>query len=252
MKTLTRQITRPEQLTPRQRQRFVEEYLLDNDVGAAAQRAGIPAPIAASILGKPKTQHAIRDAKAERISRTQIYADEVLRRWYMLSTADVREIVAVLRVNCRHCCGVDHHYQFTADELRLRRMKGKPFDDHGGDGFNPWGDPHPDCTECGGEGVPTVWIADSRTLSPGAAMLYDGVEEQKEGMFRVKMRDRGYADQMVAAHLGIGPRRGGGVTVNGEQQGDVEISIRLVKPEPVDGAPPPVRVIDMPAIGSAD
>src|SRR6266851_4740816 len=81
------------QLTPRQRDSLVEEYMLDLDIAAAAQRAGIPAGDAIRLLADANTQRAIRLAKAHRASRTEIYSDEVLRRWYMLATADARELV---------------------------------------------------------------------------------------------------------------------------------------------------------------
>jgi hypothetical protein len=58
--------------------------------------------------------------------------------------------------------------------------------------------------------VPQVWVADTRHLSPAAALLYDGVEVSRDGSMRIKTRDRGWADQMVAAHLGIAVRGGSG------------------------------------------
>jgi phage terminase small subunit len=210
-----RALTTKDSYDPVKLNRFAEEYLLDLDPAQAALRVGLPEHHGARILARPDVQTKVRLARLRRQSHTEIYADAVLRRWWQLATADAREITSVHRVNCRHCHGHDHRYQFTVDELRTARQRheiaqrelppgtGTPFDDLGGDGFDVWGDPDPECTECGGKGLPQVWVADMRQLSPGAVLLYDGVDVSRDGTIRVKHRDRNWADQMVAGHLGI-------------------------------------------------
>jgi len=201
--------------------RFAEEYLLDCDPAAAAERCGLEPVYGSLLLGRHDVQTKLRILRNRAQSHTEIYADAVLRRWWQLATADPRELTGVHRVNCRHCHGIDHRYQHTVDELRTARQRHEieqrrlperdrvPLDELGGDGFDPWGEPHPECTECGGRGLPQVWVADTRHLSPAAALLYEGVEVSRDGSMRVKMRDRGWADQMVAAHLGIAARGSG-------------------------------------------
>lgn len=68
-------------LTPKQ-QRFVEEYLVDLNATAAAQRAGYSAKTAAQVgyqlLQKPAVQEAIQAAMADRAKRTGVTQDRVV------------------------------------------------------------------------------------------------------------------------------------------------------------------------------
>jgi phage terminase small subunit len=81
-------------------QRFVDEYLIDLNATAAAQRAGYSARTARAIgaenLTKPAIIAAIDSAKAERAARLEVRADDVLR-----------ELIAIVRTNPSH---------FTVDE----------------------------------------------------------------------------------------------------------------------------------------
>lgn len=227
--------------------RFVQEYLVDLDVDLAAPRAGIAPMVARGLLQAKRIQDAIARERRGRLGRTQIYGDEVLRRWWQLATADVRELTQVRFVNCRYCWGIDHRFQYRDHELQeaLARHRaseaGLPpenrtaFDDLGGGGFNGQADPcrgldwasraiahggDPDavaamvnaeraghvessCPACDGEGVETVWVADSRTLSPAAAVLFNGVKISKDGRVEIQVRDRDKAHDRVAQHLGL-------------------------------------------------
>ncbi len=181
-------------------------------------------------------QAAIQIAKARREGRTEIYADEVLRRWWLLATADARELTQVRRVNCRRCWGRAHQYQFRDNELieaemahdamqvKLEPREKTEFNDLGGGGFDGFAEPcrgptavdrlldmgaqvettsDHDCPACDGMGEVTVWVNDSRHYSPAGAILYDGVRVSKEGTIEVKHRDRDHAMEMVAKHLGM-------------------------------------------------
>lgn len=194
---------------------FVQEFMLDRDPGAAASRAGLPRDRGRELLCKVSIKAALQALSLSRSARTSIYSDEVLRRWWLLATADARELVQLRRVCCRHCYGFDHQYQFTADELRreqrnhelnqreLPEPKRRPFDDLGGDGYDGTKPPVAGCTECFGEGVLSVYLADSRSYSPAAALLFDGVKVTAQGSIEVKMRDRQHALDQVAEHLGM-------------------------------------------------
>src|SRR5690349_6082200 len=129
--------------------RFVDELLLDLDPEAAAYRAGLrPAERGRVLIDKPAVRGAVQLALQRRSIRSEAQSDEVLRRWWVLATADARELAHVRRVNCRHCYGIDHRYQFTQDELRraqqdheilqrkLPEKQRRPFDDCGGDGYD--------------------------------------------------------------------------------------------------------------------
>ena len=195
--------------------RFVEEYSIDLNVEASSARAGITVDQGFALLRKRHIQTALAVARRQRSDRTMLYADEVVRRWWLLAHADAREFGAPRRVNCRHCRGLDHRYQFRDNELNeavaahRAKMMHKPqedrveFDDQGGGGFNGTMDPMPDCPNCDGEGVVSVYIPDSRTWSPGAVMAFDGVEVSRDGSYKIKIRDRSHAADRVAEFMGV-------------------------------------------------
>jgi phage terminase small subunit len=68
-------------MTPKQC-RFVEEYLVDLNATAAAERVGYKSAskMGPRLVGKSSIQAAIQEAQAERAVRVQITADFVLRR----------------------------------------------------------------------------------------------------------------------------------------------------------------------------
>lgn len=80
-------------LTPKQA-RFVEEYLVDLNASAAAERAGYSPRTAYSIggqlLAKPEVAAALEAAKAARSERTAITADRVLEELGRIGFSDVR------------------------------------------------------------------------------------------------------------------------------------------------------------------
>lgn len=66
-------------LTPKQ-QRFVDEYLVDLNATAAAERAGYHPKMAAKLVAKGSIQAAIQAAQADRAKATELTAEYVLRR----------------------------------------------------------------------------------------------------------------------------------------------------------------------------
>lgn len=194
--------------------RFVEEYLIDLDHRGAAARVGLPPARGSSLLASPRVQEAISLAKRRRASRTQIYGDYAVQRVHALATADPREIVEIRRVNCRHCHGIEHAYQFRdleyrqalsehrAAQDRLHNNERVPFDELGGAGFKGNAPPNPDCPNCDGEGVLSVLVKDSRNYSPNALLLFDGLKYGAGGSIEVKFRDRSWAEGMLLRHAG--------------------------------------------------
>lgn len=248
----------PRHRTPEQRQhfalsisdrRFVEEYLLDLNARAAGVRAGLAPNVGSFLLGQQRIQFALERERAKRQTRTEIYADEVLRRWWLLATADVRELVQLRRGACRHCYGIDNQYQFTKNELRRAVQRHQQmqldrripeanwvsFNDLGGDGYDATKTPAKDCTECFGVGLPLVWLADSRDYSAAAAVLYDGVKVSKDGTVELKLRDRSAALENVAKHLGMLVQRQAIVTIDPTQLSDEQLDTVLRQFAVLDG-----------------
>lgn len=205
-----------DKLTPKQ-EMFIKEYLVDLNATQAAIRAGYKentsAAIGAENLIKPKIKEEIDKALAERSERTEIKADDVLRYWHDIATADPNEIIHLRRVCCRNCYGTGHQYQWRDKEeyqqaVAWAEKSAKEGEtpaipsDAGGYGFNKLSKPSPDCPYCWGEGHMEIHAEDTRLLSPKAKLLYAGVKQTRDG-FEVKMRDQDKAMENVARHLGM-------------------------------------------------
>jgi phage terminase small subunit len=208
------------ELTPKQ-QRFVDEYLVDLNATQAAIRAGYNAKTAqvqsSRLLSNVMVGAAISAAQAARSERTQVTADEVLKRLWSMATADANELVEFRRRCCRHCYGEGFGYQLTEREMDQRRSDAevawnarknkKPtdiftLDELGGTGFDARKSPNPDCPECFGDGIGASHFKDTRALSPAARQLYAGVKQTKEGI-EVKLHDQLNALVNVGKHLGM-------------------------------------------------
>lgn len=218
--------------------RFVDEYLIDADVEAAAKRAGFPEYAASKLWSRKEIRASVQIQQRRRNERVEVQQDYVLRRWLQVLEADPRELSEHWRVACRHCWGHDHRYQWSDHELReaqlkhelqQRRIKSEEdrveFDDLGGDGYTILKDPMrgedwvefvlrrnipiPDpeanaphtCPACWGFGIPHIMFHDTRTLSPAAALLYKGVKVTPGG-YEIMTRDQEPTEQLVARHQG--------------------------------------------------
>lgn len=88
--------TEDDGLTPRQR-RFKEEYLVDLNATQAAIRAGYSEATASQLgyqlLQNHSVKAAIDAALAERVVRTRITSDNVLRELYRIASADPRRVM---------------------------------------------------------------------------------------------------------------------------------------------------------------
>lgn len=192
-------------------QKFVNEYCIDLNATQAAIRAGYseanPSEIGYQLLQKPSVLEAIAERQADIAAAAGVTAEAVLRKWWEIATADHNELAQVRRVNCRHCYGVGNGYQWTqieySDAVAVAVRDGKPAPDGmGGFGFDPNGEPHPDCTECGGDGVEVVRVADTRKLKGAARRLYAGVKMTNAGP-QVLTNDQGAALVNLARCMGM-------------------------------------------------
>lgn len=168
---------------------------------------------------------------AEIRKRAGVNTDDMLRRLWGMFTADARELVEHVVEACRYCHGIDGLYQRTDTELRRDRLdhavsgrqridgvyvskrklakndpaasdEPPPFNEQGGGGFDPHKPPNEHCGSCHGYGVTRAVFKDTRLLSPAAALLYQGVEETKEGL-KVRFIDQLAAFEKIAKHVGF-------------------------------------------------
>lgn len=142
---------------------------------------------------------------------------QILEIWQDIATADPNELSSNLRRCCRHCYGRGHHYQWKdkaefayvlGQALKSKPAKGeKPQplpSDEGGYGFNFTFRPHPECTECRGEGHLDTFFADTRTLSRKGRRLFAGIKQTQNGM-QVMTRDQDAALANLAKFYGMTP-----------------------------------------------
>lgn len=197
-------------LTPKQR-RFVNEYCVDENATRAAIRAGYSengaGQTAHNLLKITEIQEAIAERMEELAVAASITPEWVVGQWAKIATADPNSIVQVRRTCCRHCHGFGHQYQWTRAEYSAAVDKavdfGKPAPDGmGGFGFDLNAEPHPDCPECGGEGMETVHIADTRKLKGSAKVLYAGAKQTRNGI-EILTRDKDAAVVNLARYLGM-------------------------------------------------
>lgn len=265
----------------RARAAFAQQYLVDLNPAAAAERVGMLPSEGHRLLANPAVRmviHALTDFRARRV---RVEQDYVLNRWLEVERADPRAISELWRVPCRYCWGFDHRYQYDDVELenaraahrhaqlKLLEAERREFDDQGGGGYTINRDPMrgPDyvefmervggraepnaehtCPRCHGHGTELAYYHDSRTYGPDALALYRGVEVTRGGGFKVNVWSAEDARANIARHLGMFPTSG--VTVRLPGGGSVEVTEvqhviidgeRLLAPEDI-----PVVTIEQP------
>lgn len=202
--------------------RFVDEYLVDLNGGAAYVRAGYKEKGARAnacrLLAKPEIQALIAERQKARAERLEIKQDDVLRKLWNIATADSNDLIEHRRLCCRYCYGKGFLYQRTANErardyaawLASEQEATKKdeertptaFDEMGGIGYHKLKEPNQKCPECFGEGVSDVFVKDTRFLSRSARALYAGVKITKDGL-EVKQHSQAEANVKVGQHLGM-------------------------------------------------
>lgn len=197
---------------------FVRELTTHWNAARAAREAGATIERARHVGSEWKTKPHIKahiDAHVKkRAEENRIDAENLKERLIAIIRADPRELIDHVRINCRHCWGIDGKYQHTPAEQAARRKSfdagvksgkiaaGQHFDEQGGVGYNRTRDPNPECLECHGEGEEIIVPKDTRDLSPDALALYAGVKRTKEGL-QVMMHDKERAMEMLGRHFGM-------------------------------------------------
>lgn len=124
-----------------------------------------------------------------------------------IAQADPNELIGLKVGACRYCHGEDHGYQWREREYldavgKWERKPDGPMPDiAGGFGYKHFVPPHPDCPECGGDGLERVVPRDSEKLSPGARLLYRGAQQTKDGI-KVLIADKDKALENIGRILG--------------------------------------------------
>lgn len=106
--------------------------------------------------------------------RVTLNAEDLLQRWSAQATADLTELVQVVRGPCPMC--------YPADSPNRPPM------------------PALGCVHCNGKGVASVEVKETRLLSPTARMMYLGAEQTKYGV-KVKLADPRDAEDRLARAL---------------------------------------------------
>lgn len=197
---------------------FVAEYMRDLSATRAYMRVftsakpGTARTEGPALLRLPEVQEAIQAEMRARQQRAQLDADGVVDRLAKMATADERELMELRVGCCRYCWGNDHRYQYTEAEMeraeaehaaKVERDEAKgDFDTAGGTGFNANDPPNPECPECFGDGRRRTVFKDTRYVSEGAAMLFAGIKETKDGI-EVKLHSRAEALVQLGRHFGV-------------------------------------------------
>lgn len=166
--------------------------------------------LAKNMVRRKDVQDEVRRLIEPVVKEAQVSAKAIVERFAQIAFADPRELSRVRYVNCRHCWGVGHHYQFTEHEAAIAlakavdiKAKVKPTFP-GGTNFKPLRAPHPDCPECGGEGISEVVVGDTGSLSLAGQALYAGAKHGKYGI-EVMTHSQMDALKALAQFFGITP-----------------------------------------------
>lgn len=172
---------------------------------------------AATVKARKHVKEALANAKKSVEKDLKFGIAQVVEIWQDIATADPNELMSNLRRCCRHCYGRGHHYQWK-DKAEFAYMLGQTLkskpgkgekpqplpSDEGGYGFNFTFRPHPECSECKGEGHLDTFFADTRTLSRKGRRLFAGIKQTQNGM-QVLTRDQDAALANLAKFYGIMP-----------------------------------------------
>lgn len=240
-------------LTPKQ-QRFVDELLADEDMRGtvAYQRAfrcsqRVAEVNASRLLRSARVQEEIAIAIEARAKRINITHDDVLRRLFAMMTADTNDIVQWRHSSCRHCYGKGHAFQWRdkeeyqlaiSAEQRAAKEEERPpreISDAGGFGYDESLMPNEDCPKCKGDGHGHFHLNDTRMLRGGARLMYQGLEQTKEGI-KPKLVDKANIIDKVMRHLGMFNDK---LTLKGDIENPLELLVQqlpgaIIKPTSQD------------------
>lgn len=195
----------------------IEAYRLAYHTGKMAEKTIYTT--ACKLAKQPKIAARIAELRQEKrddaAAATSFDVVKLLETYIAIAFVDPNELIATRVGACRHCWGVGGAYQWKEREYMQavadwecacdRRKPGEPEppmpDPSGGFGYRFTAAPNPDCDGCEGEGIHRVVPMDTTKLSPGAKLLYRGVQQTKDGI-KVLFRDQDKALDQVGRILG--------------------------------------------------
>lgn len=203
-------VVNPFDLLTAQQKILVTTYLETGDKTKARKAAGLQYsgmdPFRA-VNVRRALNHAMRPA----FDKAGITFEKHFEYVCSIAYGDPKEISETVKVNCRHCHGVNHEYQWTEQEYKKElnkqikdfkfardikdaRITQDRLEDEGfippaldgGFGFNPWAEPHESCPECGGQGEDKIYVHPDAASHP----LFAGASYDKQGNIVIKYRDQ--------------------------------------------------------------
>ena len=164
---------------------------------------------------KPNVYAAIQKELEKLEQKLEMSAENVLKQYWNIATADRNQLVENRRVPCRYCYGIDHKYQYTQGErdeaydkhldkllMADKDIKDYPFNEKGGTGYTIHKPINPECPECHGLGDELVIMHDTNTLPPELKAVYAGVKETRHGKEILMTNPKDGLDA-IARHLGL-------------------------------------------------
>lgn len=182
---------------------------------------GVQGVAGGALANKPMVKARIQELRDKAAQLAIQNGADLVRQLVEIAVADPNELTQHRRVNCRHCNGKDHEYQWRnrgefvqrmdqwheAQEEHHKRFPNRKFkdpqpSDKGGCGFRRTGEIDPECPVCEGEGVEELFIADTRFLSGPAKRLYAGARRTRNGI-EILTHSQDAARRMLGEHYGV-------------------------------------------------
>lgn len=193
---------------------FVAEYLTHGNQTQAVIASGYSGHFARDagyqMMKRAHVREEIERAQGEQRKVANLTVTDIVQDIERVIKADPRDLVSYITGSCRYCWGMDYRYHRTRGEIRRAFEDWErdtnpaklPFDMQGGEGFNAYRDPNPNCPECCGHGIQREQLKDTRLLSPETAALFDGLEVTRHGI-KIKLRSKDAAREAAARLLGL-------------------------------------------------
>jgi phage terminase small subunit len=189
------------------RSAYSVENMVEKSIHVAACKVAARANVKQRIMELTKT-------RVDAVVNTKTFDVVKLFETYIaIAFVDPNELIAQKVGACRHCWGDGGGYQWkereylealAAWERQPVDKAGQPVampDPAGGFGYRFTAAPNPECVECEGEGLHRVVPMDTTKLSPGAKLLYRGVQQTKEGV-KVMFANQDKALEQIGRILG--------------------------------------------------